>query len=430
MPAKNNLLRFDTYRQKNWIKSLLRPSWTRLRRLPRQTRLFGARIASRLLPFVSIEQARLYPPRKFCETTVEWVASAGKQFGATIVPIEPTCTVSNPLPKTVHQSIRRQFVMDEAYPYPETFVASIPKGRATERGFVITPDGQFLKDVSTYFHDPTLQIDRALAADWKLEPLVDVDGTVAVLATEGATLYYHWLFQLLPRYELIKRAGFDPSAIDYFFVNSQKSRFQRETLARLGIEPSKIISGDQVPHLRARQLIVPSVPLGGGCFRPWMIEFLRSSYLPEDAPSNFVPGTKYYISRAGAGYRRVLNEEQVLRMLQARGFQVLEMEKLSVPEQAAVMASCEVLVAPHGGGMSNIIFCSPGAKVVEIYSPELVATYFWKLSNRLGIDYYYLLGKGNPATLDSDYPQSWDAREDIEVDLELLERTLDLAKVA
>jgi hypothetical protein len=47
----------------------------------------------------------------------------------------------------------------------------------------------------------------------------------------------------------------------------------------------------------------------------------------------------------------------------------------------------------------------------------------------LHLDYYYLLGKGSPATLDTDYPQSWDAREDIEVDMELLERTLTLANV-
>jgi hypothetical protein len=58
-----------------------------------------------------------------------------------------------------------------------------------------------------------------------------------------------------------------------------------------------------------------------------------------------------------------------------------------------------------------------------------VGTYFWKLSSQLNLDYYYLLGMGDPATLDVNYPQSWDARADIEVDLDLLQRTLTLANL-
>jgi len=421
--------RFNPYRRKNWIKSLFRPAWVVLRRLPHQFRLLAARTATHVLPFLSIDPDRLYPPSQICPSTPEWVSKTGQQFHAKISLVDATCTVPNPLPKTAHENIRHQFLMDQAYVYPETFVANIPCGRVTNRGFVMTPNRQFLQDVSTYFHDPRKTTTTALSHDWRLKPLTEVDGRVAVLATEGANLYYHWLFQLLPRYELIRRAGIGLGDIDHYYVNSHKSRFQLETLALLGIEPSKIIDGGQVPHLRARELIVPSVPLGGGCFRPWVTEFLRDSFIPKNRTDARPSGRRLYISRARAGYRRVLNEEEVVSLLLRHQFEVAELEELSVQEQAAAMASCEAIVAPHGGGLSNIVFCSPGTKIIEIFSPELVATYFWKLSNQLHLDYYYLLGKGSPATLDTDYPQSWDAREDIEVDLELLERTLTLANV-
>jgi capsular polysaccharide biosynthesis protein len=140
-------------------------------------------------------------------------------------------------------------------------------------------------------------------------------------------------------------------------------------------------------------------------------------------------GRRLYISRGLAGYRRVLNESEVVSFLTERGFEVAAMETMSVPEQAAVMAACDVVIGPHGGGMSNLVFCTPGTKVVEIYSPELVATYFWRLSNRLDLDYYYMLGKGKLTTLESDYPQSWDAHQDIEVDLNVLGQTLTLAGI-
>jgi hypothetical protein len=420
---------FDLYQPKNWLKRRLRPTWIILRRWPYQVRLMIARISARLLPFGAIEKERLYPSHSICDSTAAWIEKSGRQFGATIIHVDEACTVPMRFPKTVHKQIRRQFLMDMDYDYPATFVTTVPKGRATERGLVFTPDGQFLKDVSTYFHDPSLTTSYALSAEWKLQPLTEVEGKVAVLATDGANLYYHWLFQLLPRYELIRLAGIDPNQIDYFYVNSVNSRFQRETLASLGVEPRRIIDGRSVPYLRASELIVPSVPLAGGCFRPWLTDFLRDSFLPKSHDNGPSPRRKLYISRGLAGYRRVLNESEVVSFLKDRGFEVAAMETMTVPEQAAVMATCDVVVAPHGGGMSNLVFCSPGTKVVEIYSPELVATYFWKLCNQLGLDYYYTIGKGQPSTLEADYPQSWDARADIEVDLDLLQQTLTLAEI-
>ena len=420
---------FDIYQPKNWLKRRLRPSWVILRWLPYRIQLLAARIAARLFPFISIDRDRLYPPREICESTPEWVSKSGPQFEASINRVDPACVVPMALPKTVHKQIRRQFLMDQAYDYPETFVARLPRGRVTNRGLVITPDQQFLKDVSTYFHHPSQTTTAALSTDWRLKPLTEVDGKVAVLATDAADLYYHWLFQLLPRHELMRLAGVELSRIDYFYVNSVRSRFQRETLASLGIEPSRIIDGRKVPYLRARELVVPSVPLAGGCFRPWIIEFLRNTFLPKNWREIAPRGRRLYITRGLASYRRVLNEDDVVNFLKKRGFEVAAMEMMSVSEQAVVMASCDVVVAPHGGGMSNLIFCSPGTKIIEIYSPELVATYFWKLSNQLNLDYYYMLGNGSPATLDTDYPQSWDSRTDIEVDLDLLQQTLTLAEI-
>ncbi len=96
-------------------------------------------------------------------------------------------------------------------------------------------------------------------------------------------------------------------------------------------------------------------------------------------------------------------------------------------EQAELMASCEAVVAPHGGGLSNLVFCRPGTKVIEIFSPELVAGYFWKLCNQLNLDYYYILGQGLPETQDEDYQQTWNPRADIVVDLSSLRETLEMS---
>ena len=422
--------RVSTYKLMAWLRHRLRPWWKTIKYLPGQIKLFAVRALVRVLPFIPIERARLYPPTRICPSTIEWwISTADKELHASFTKVDALCTVSYPLPKTVHKSIRQQFINDQTSVYPETFVATIPQGRVTPRGLIITPDGQLLEDVSIFFYfagGRTMMPDLSLA--WNLEQL-EIGGRVAALSTDGASLYYHWLFQLLPRFELLRRAGIEPGGIDYYVVNGQEQPFQRESLALLGIDPKKVIASNRVPIIRAKELVVPSVPLGVGCFRPWMMEFLRDTFLPKNHRDLKHTGRRLYISRAAAKYRRVLNEDDVVQFLRRRRFETIALEAFSIREQAAAMAACEVVVAPHGGGLSNVVFCTPGTKIIEIFSPELVASYFWKISNQVGLDYYYLLGKGPTATLDSDYPQSWNAGADVEVDLALLDQTLALANI-
>src|SRR5258708_32699656 len=126
--------RVIAYRPMHWLKRHLRSSWRKLRRLPHRINLSGARIAVRVFPFIAIEHDRLYPPARFCSSTAEWISTFGKDMGARIRNVDAACTIPNPLPKTVHSGVRQQFLIDEAYVYPETFVATIPLGRVLKRG--------------------------------------------------------------------------------------------------------------------------------------------------------------------------------------------------------------------------------------------------------------------------------------------------------
>jgi capsular polysaccharide biosynthesis protein len=397
--------------------------------MPDRLLLIAARTAVRFVPRMNIDRDVLYPPTGVCASTVDWVLSSNNRSGSDFRPVDVSYDANYALPKTVHRQVRRQFSIDETYCCPSTFVARIPGGRVLGEGLVITPDDQLLDDISIDFGAPMeLKLAR-VRRKWAWRPLTDIKGTVAVLSTGGAMLYYHWLFQLLPRFELLKRSGIDLNSIDYFLVNGNKAPFQQESLDALGIDRHKIIESSKVHYLRAGTLLVPSVPLAAGCYPPWMREFLRSTFL-QDADSEIRGATRrLYISRGSAGYRRVLNETDVVRLLDRYGFKEAKFEAMSVRQQASAMASCEVIVAPHGGGLSNLVFCRPGTKVIEIFSPELVAGYFWKISAQLGLDYYYLLGKGSPSSSDADYAQSWNAHTDIEVDLERLKETLALADV-
>jgi capsular polysaccharide biosynthesis protein len=366
---------------------------------------------------------RLRRPIATIECAEAWFR-ARREPGYRFLPVDPAApTEVGPLPRTVENHVHRVFREGRVDPWSPTWVAELPAGRIWGQcGAVITPDDELLAEPSVAFGQKSKWGGRhpALSA-WRPWPVHELDGTAVVLTTDGAgALYYHWMLQLLPRIELLRRAGVDLDTIDYFVVNSVSRDYERESLARVGVPLDRVVSSAEHPHIRAARLIVPSVPLYGGHIRRWMCSLLRDQILPPDAARQPASGRRYYIARSDASYRRVRGEAAVIDLLGGYGFTPLEMTDLSLAEQAAAMAEAEVVVAPHGGGLTNIVFCSPGARVLELFSPELVPLYYWKIACCVGADYAYVLGRGARA----DDQQSYDARADIDVDLDKLRRAL------
>lgn len=231
-----------------------------------------------------------------------------------------------------------------------------------------------------------------------LPPVKRLEGRVAVLSGLSGHVYYHWMMDVLPRFGLLQKAGWTWEDIDWFVVNSIQRPFQRETLERIGVPKDKILESDRHSHLQADELIVPSFP--GPLDWPPMesIDFLRSLFLQDsrgELPSRQQSASPYlYISRAKAGYRRLLNEPQLLDALEKLGFVAVHLETLSVQQQAHLFANAKIVVAPHGAGLTNTIFCEPGTHIVELTSPRYIRTDYWIVSHRAGLNHYYIKGEG------------------------------------
>lgn len=82
------------------------------------------------------------------------------------------------------------------------------------------------------------------------------------------------------------------------------------------------------------------------------------------------PGTdlpkRLYVSRADTANRGLMNEPEVERLLSDHGFTVIAPGTLSLREQIRLFRGAEMIIGPHGGGMTNLAFCRPGAKVLEL----------------------------------------------------------------
>ncbi|WP_413166755.1 tetratricopeptide repeat protein [Capilliphycus salinus ALCB114379] len=302
---------------------------------------------------------------------------------------------------------------EKSVPIPEfeTFVAIIPNGRAwivpQEKSWmvckaiaILTPDNQLLADVSREYpgelpgcqgYNPE---NHQVFHQKKLPPVKSVKGSVAVLSGLSGNIYFHWMVDVLPRIDLLRQSGIKLEEIDGFVVNSYQLPFQRETLNLLGIPTEKLLESDRHCHLQAERLIVPSFAGHLGWLQPWAIEFLRTTFLPLAVEKNPNSPERIYISRAKARHRQVINETEVMEVLRPLGFVEVFLESLSFGEQVRLFAQAKAIVAAHGSGLTNIVFCSKDVKVIELISPHYERYYYRVISQYLGLEHYSLTGIG------------------------------------
>lgn len=102
---------------------------------------------------------------------------------------------------------------------------------------------------------------------------------------------------------------------------------------------------------------------------------------------------KIYVSRRLARMRRVANEEAILRVLEPMGFQVYDLESLSLADQFRLFSRAEAVVGPHGAGMTNIIAAPPGCRVVEFF-PGIACHHYRWLARACDHEYGCVAGDG------------------------------------
>ena len=314
-------------------------------------------------------------------------------------------------PVQIEQNVYKCSLEDAATIQGELpFVVTIPQGRswiAPQKNSwvicsgiaVITPDNYLLGDLSRdypWFLPECPYQERAEHSVFRQEsipPVEKIEGKVVLLSGLAGHVYYHWMFDIIPRLELLQKSGIELKKIDRFVVNSLSKPYQQETLQLMGIPAEKIIESDRHSHIQADELIVPSFPGYLDWVEPGTIDFLRRTFLPHVGLTKTSSKQKIYVSRAKAKNRQVINELEVSQLLEAQGFQTVFLEEMSVLEQVAVFAHAQIIVTPHGSGLTNLVFCSPDTKIVELFAPNYVRTDYWMISQYLQLQHYYVIGQ-------------------------------------
>ncbi|ASK61077.1 hypothetical protein CFK37_02120 [Virgibacillus phasianinus] len=284
----------------------------------------------------------------------------------------------------------------ENHTFDKSYVSKVENGSIwmCDKGegmvYALTPDYKCLRDMVFYQY-------------WNYFEKIAVNnipsaspyyGNLGVLAWAGHSNYWHWLHDTLGRYRLLQLSGFK---IDKYVLPLMTLPFQRETVKMLGIPENKILQIPPGKHLKAENLILPSVPFNAGTCVKWTIEFLRDSFLKSKSHPSSSDFERIYISREDASWRKVANEPKLMTLLTKKGFKKIILSSLTVQEQLDIFSSAKVIISPNGAGLANIMFCQPGTKIIQLFTST--SDEFIKIGNYLDLDYYFLkCGIANPAS--------------------------------
>lgn len=101
---------------------------------------------------------------------------------------------------------------------------------------------------------------------------------------------------------------------------------------------------------------------------------------------------RLYLSRFATTRRRLVNEAEIAAMLEARGFEILEMSELSPHEQLAAMREAEFIVGPHGAAFASLTAATPLNRVVEFFNPDRGTAAYAAMALAVGAPYTPVFG--------------------------------------
>jgi hypothetical protein len=238
--------------------------------------------------------------------------------------------------------------------------------------------------------------------------------------------YYHFIMFVVGN---LRHLG-HPEEVEVATVHipySEGPEILWQALAKPDISNMPLWKPCPIPHLNLLWTVIPTLK-----------ELRISNKIPEDAkqlyyhphPNSMNRGTPYdphaymylyntlkphipgiqplpyvYMSRSRASKRRILNEEALMKCLAPKGFVRVYMEDHPPLIQMAICRQAKKVVSAHGAALTNIVFCEPGTKVIEICSHKMKdLLHFAHIADIRYLDYrrYTYVQPTEPESYDSD----------------------------
>ncbi len=199
--------------------------------------------------------------------------------------------------------------------------------------------------------------------------------------------YYHWMVEGLLCLDILWRAlGNDsnlrmvlPKSVD---INALIQH--RESLQALGFCGYKITEAAE-NLIRVKEAIWVESDLIQHMPAVYLKDFqqrIAAMYAHLQTPRN----RRLLLARKGPT-RKIHNMEQVDLFLSRYGFETVYLDGMSSRDQILLFQGAEFIIGSHGAGLSNLLFCEAGTKVIELSPVSEFRPFFWMISDKLNLVY-------------------------------------------
>lgn len=215
------------------------------------------------------------------------------------------------------------------------------------------------------------------------------------------TNHFHWLLMSFARIALLSREDLQ---VDSVLVPAGLTPVHLEAIrcvkALHGIPLQPVRRGES---LRVRSLVLPWNVASGSGVNPAAVAFLRSLM-----PARTGGGQRrIYIDRRKSSTRRLMNEEELIKDLRRVDIEPVQLEGLSLRDQANLLREANLVVAPHGAGLANIAWAVSGTRVIELMPSGVMNWCYRHLAAASGHDYDCVLGRSHSCEETPPFAANW-----------------------
>ena len=197
---------------------------------------------------------------------------------------------------------------------------------------------------------------------------LEIVGSTLILGSNIPMNYFHWMCDVLGDFYFVKEMGFDPFEFKEVAVPSIDKEWQKEVVEILGLR--SVVSYGDLQGKKASVTVPVRIKGRVNPLPVWQVraieQVLNFTEVEEDAGD---ANSILYVSRASATRRRLVDEACLLDEMSRFVFKCVDLDGLSVKEQAVLFRNAKVVVGIHGAGLTNLAFCREGAQVVELFPP-------------------------------------------------------------
>lgn len=184
--------------------------------------------------------------------------------------------------------------------------------------------------------------------------------------------YWHWLFDLLPKVEILSNNK-KINHFDYYYI-PKPNKYIIDTLKIYGIKENQLINSQKYKHIQAKKIFfLENIYLKKGSFQKQfenipliIIKTMRNKFLKyKNKKFNF---KKIFIDRSDSKFRhyQFYNNSEIIKNLKKNNFGIYKLSTLNIFDQVSLFNSSRLVLGLHGAGFANIIFCKKNTRIYEI----------------------------------------------------------------